>query len=114
MPLDFRALALELDDLRTRAEEDPAVVLPADDLARVHELENLAEYVGGDLHVAANHGVTLLDESEAKREIRDGAEDEAQLGTFGPYIDWDRFCDDALSDWTVIEFDGETYYTRDV
>jgi hypothetical protein len=110
MPLNLKALARELDDLREKAEEDPSVVLDDEDLARVHDLENLAGYLGGDLHVAANHGVTLLDKSEAKRAVLDEIEIPDVLRA---HVDFEGLADDLLVDWTTIEFDGEDYYTRD-
>lgn len=111
---DLRDLANELDDLREQRENDGS-----DD---EHDAERLAALEGlerdlGDLHIAANHGVYLIHEDDFADHARDQAEELiGQDMRQWPFtcIDWDQAADDLKHDYTVIEFDGNTFYTRDV
>lgn len=120
--LDVRELAEELDELRERIQDwrDKASqsewVPDEDDLAREKALELLENALGGDLHVFVNHGGQLVEDSDRKQIAQDAAEDQGVDFSSWPYtaIDWTEATDDYFTDWTCIEFDGETYWTRDV
>jgi hypothetical protein len=105
-------LAQELDDLRAEAEE---TALEPDDREHLDALLALEETLG-DLHVAENHGVSLIVERDFKQYAIDMAEDMGLKIDGWPYdaIDWHDAAEELKMDYTVIEFDGETYYTRDV
>lgn len=103
--LDLRELAYELDDLKSDPEGD------GDRLAVLTDLEL---ELGGDIHVAKNRGVTLYSEEESERLILDQCDDDHLPDWAVGNIDWDGVVDDLRRDWTVIEFDGETYYTQDL
>jgi hypothetical protein len=89
--------------------------LDADEEERLKSLEDL-ENTLGDLHVAANHGVTLIADGSFKDHAMDVAESMGALGKGWPFdcIDWERAADQLKVDYSIVEFEGETYYTRDL
>lgn len=107
MSLNLRDLAYELDGYREQVENDEE----PDDQDRFEALIDLEKYVG-DLHVA-HRRVALLTEDEHTDYVRDLYEENIPPN-IAVHVDWKAVADDDLTDWTCIEFDGETYYTRDV
>jgi len=62
------------------------------------------------------YGEVLINDSHFEDYARELAED---IGAINPdagwpngYIDWERAAEALLIDYTSIEFDGETYWTR--
>ena len=111
--IELRTLAIERDDLVTKRDDEPES-FDADDKARLAALDGLAADLGGDLHVAANRGVTLIEDG---REWRDYAETFAE-DVFNidcsrwPFtcIDWDDAACELAADYTTVTFDGDDYY----
>ena len=113
--LDLRDLAKELDDLETR--DLNANDLDEDEQARFAELKKLQDQVGGDLHTAANNEPALIPDSEFEEYTRELCEDIhgkalREAGFPFNHIDWASAAKELQSDYTDIEFDGETYWWR--
>lgn len=80
------------------------------ELAALRELADQGESFGSWLH-----GATLIRESYFSEYAQEYAEDIYDVNTTDwPYnhIDWDEAADDFHSEFSEVEFDGETYYIR--
>jgi hypothetical protein len=108
--MNLRELAEELDELREEFD------LGVEGKERLEELSTLEKTLGGDLHAAANHGMSLIAEGDFKQHAMEMAENLGHEINGWPYdaIDWDEAADTLKSDYTAVEFDGETYYTTDL
>lgn len=119
-PDELRDLAEELDELVRRRDEPEEGDEPLDDgdRERMKALDALAHDLGGDLHVAANHGVTLIEEGREFREHARGLAvdclnlDEAQWPM--TCIDWEQAADELATDYSSVSFDGTDYLTNDL
>ena len=116
MALDLKALADELDDLRTRRDdEDQDDPLDDGELERLKALEALENEIG-DLHLAyRNQGPFIADGKDWEEYAEETAYDVGlcQRGsTIANYVDWERWAEDLKMDYSSVEFDGETYWYR--
>ena len=103
--LDTRDLLEELEQLNSQEE------LSEEEVERRSDLLVLQKEIGLEFR----HGVTLFTEQEAEDYFREMAEDCGMIdksNNLGDYIDWERWADDCLSDYTSVDFNGETYYYR--
>lgn len=118
--LDLSELAEELDELRDRREfaaenpdDDDAEPLEADEEARYEALAGLESELG-DLHIASRNKGPFIAEVDFEDYAAEVAED---LGVVSRdcahYLDRARWADDLQSDYSSVEFDGETYYYSD-
>ena len=109
---DLLDLAQELFDLRET--EGP---LREHELERLHDLVALEHAVGGSLDDAANENIYLIHDTNFEAHARELARDMTGKSIdFWPMscIDWKQAADELMADYTSIDFDGETYYTRDL
>lgn len=107
--LNLKDLANELDEQRDEDNEDR-------DPDRLAVLESLESELGVDLHIAARRGINLIAEDDFEDHAKDLAIDQGidTCSWPGNCIDWSDAADELKHDYTVIEFDGETYYTGDL
>lgn len=108
--LDSRDLQQEIDDLEAEDSDDEP--LEAEDVERLETLRDLAETVGGEWQ----YGVQLIPERDFKEYAQELAEelDLINAEASWPYtcIDWDQATNDLRSDYSTVEFDGDTYLYR--
>lgn len=112
--LDLKELADELDDLRGR-ENDEDWPLDEDDEDRLKALSKLEDELG-DLHVASRYKSPMCSDSDWREYCEEMADDCGMCernSTLANYVDWDRWADDCQSDYSSVEFDGETYWYHD-
>lgn len=113
--LDLKRLADELDVLRERVQDGET--LDEEEQDRLMALERLENSLG-DLYGASDDGVYLIPKDEFKDYCRDLAEDCGYLnGKDNPllnYVDWDAWAEDCSTDYSLVEFEGQSYYTRDI
>lgn len=109
MSIDLKELAEELDELREEFDLGP------EGKERMEALATLEQELGGDLHIASRN-VTLIHENDFKKYAQDYARDMGLKTDGWPYdsINWEEAADDLKPDFTSVDFDGESYYTRDV
>ena len=112
--IDSRELIEEADNLRLEMEEareegkdpDPTAV------ARLERIDALADEIGSEW----DYGAALIEEGEFEDHARELAEDigaiDREAGWPNTCIDWEKAADELKMDYTVIEFEGETYYVR--
>jgi len=114
--LDLKELAEELDDLRARAEyadenpeDDDAEPLDDDERRRLADLEALESDLG-DLHIASRDVSPIhefdFEDYAADMAVNTGMISEEML----PYLDRERWANDAQTNYSSFEFEGETYY----
>ena len=106
--LDVKELAEELDDLKAADEEGEEI-----DEDRLSELEDLETELG-DLHLASRDKEPFVNDRDFREYAMEQAE-EMGITTRGwpfDYIDWDAAADALQSDYTSVEFDGQTYWYR--
>jgi hypothetical protein len=113
MALDLSALAGEYEDLEAMAEAEE---LEEGDAERISAIHALAEELGyGDIGDASRAGVDLIAEDDFEEHARETAEQVSECD-FNNWpltcIDWKQAAEELQSDYSSIEFDGITYYTR--
>jgi hypothetical protein len=119
MSLDIRSLANEWEDLNTEIEDSEAQEEEPDegDVERRDKLQELADELGyGDLNDVLEAGIDLIAEDEFEDHAREVAEDLLGVNTNDwpmTCIDWKRAAEEMQTDYTTIEWDGDTYWTRD-
>jgi hypothetical protein len=111
--LSLDDLAAEYEDLQGLAEAEE---LEEGDADRMNAIHALAEELGfADIAEAARSADTLIAEDDFEDYIRDSAEGmfDVDMNSW-PFscIDWSRAAEEAQHDYTAIEFDDTTYYTR--
>lgn len=86
--------------------------LDDEDRARLTALESLRdEFDARDWR----DGVTLIPEGDFEDYARETAIDCGMIDArsrMASYIDWSKWARDCQSDYSVVDFDGETYYYR--
>ena len=102
---DTRDLLEELESLEL--EEEPT----EGERGRMEAIRKLREEVSG-----FEDGVQLITEDESEDYFRELAFDVGYMNNDNQleyYVDWKRWAEDCLMDYTSIEFDGETYYYQE-
>ena len=113
--LDLRNLARELEDLQDRHDDPEADPLDDDELDRLNALLKLEKDLGDELIDAARNEPTLIPEDRWVEYWKEYAEDAGYCSKNNPlsdHIDWKSWADEALCDYTEVEFEGVTYYYR--
>lgn len=108
--LDSRDLIAELEELEEQDEDGNP--LDADQIERRDAIRELAEAGIEDWY----HGATLIPEDEFEDYARQYAEDIGETGMEDRwpymYVDWEAAANALQQDYTVVEFEGVTYYVR--
>jgi len=112
--LSLSDLAEEYDDLRMEQDESGGDEL---DSKRMKQIQELATELGYDNIENASRGESpdLIEEGDFEDYIRDEAEAMTDVDmSVWPFncIDWERAASDAQTDYSSVEFDGDTYYYR--
>lgn len=95
----------ELQELNDRQQnEDQTDPLDEIDEARLTALDELFQTIDEDTY--------LIKESEFEDYARELAEELSDLGSLSMYIDWSHYAADMVADYSVVEFEGDTYYFR--
>lgn len=92
---------------------DGLLDLAADDVRELYALRALDDV--GQRVDGWNHGITIIHESYLPTTVKNDAEELNGIDVSAwPFnrIDWDAATEDVRSDMTIIEYAGETYYTR--
>lgn len=126
--LDTRDLDNELDELQQRADAEQEEREEYDDIGDKAEPFSASDPLDDDERERLSSlttlrdefdsrdwrdGVTLIPESDFEDYARETAEDIGDIPDYlAAYIDWERFADAVRMDYSVVEFDGETYYYR--
>lgn len=80
-----------------------------DEYAKIEEIDHVEDMVGSDIY----HGVTLISEDDFKEYVQDLIEDSyIEIGKLPSWIeiDWQQTAENVKQDYSVLEYDGETYY----
>jgi len=108
--LDLKELWEEIEDFRLNQISNKKS-------DREKDLDLLEKNLGCSLYEAWKQNVNLISEADFKDFAMEEAKCLSEVNfNDWPYnrIDWDQAAEDLKSDFTCIEFDGATYYTRDV
>lgn len=111
--IDTRTLVDELNELEERDEDDDP--LDADELERRDAIRELFEEITGDAGSSPIDGIHLIPEDGFEDYARELAQDVEGFGEdsmLASYVDWGKWADAVMMDYTSVEFDGTTYYYR--
>ena len=104
--LDTRDLQDEMNDLETLGEDRSQ-----EENERFEYLTEISEEIGDEFR----YGVTLIPDGETDDYFQELAEECGYLDNDNPlrwYIDWERWGNDCLMDYSSVDIDGETYWFR--
>ena len=113
--LYIRDLDEELDELQERADDDSGEDGSSTDPLGDDERERLDALIALKANMGSewDDGVSLISESDFEDYARDMAEDLYGLDACQSLpVDWERWAFEVQTDYSVVEFDGETYYYR--
>lgn len=105
-----RDLYEEFDGLRDR--NDSAANGSQDEDDQLDEIEMARLEALEDLFDTIDENTALIEVSTFEDYVRELAEEGADLGSMSIYIDWEHYARDMSTDYSVIEFAGDTYYYR--
>ena len=114
--IDSRDVIERMQELLDAIEDNDTSFDDTECYEHCHELRLLGE-LGDDATDYADDwedGVVLVRDSFWTEWAQQDAEDIYELPTEGPasYIDWEAYARDLQMDYTGVEFDGVTYWTR--